>query len=155
MRSRAITGSLYTRHWSVNLLTAKMEKHPDLDNSVDDFNEEYEDLNSGARTSRDKTIIREALRQLATAHKIWTRELLISCQVEKPLVTLDELIAEITNSREMDRKHARSLLGKPDDSSLGDSGEVIATISTAQNSCTQHRSICKTPESGDINYSCS
>jgi hypothetical protein len=69
-------------------LTSKMEKYPDLDNYADDFDEEYEDLNSGARTSQDKEIIREALKQLAAAHKKWTRELLISCQVEKPLVTL-------------------------------------------------------------------
>ena len=90
MRSRRVTCSPHTRHWLVNLFDAKMDKYPDFDNSADDFDEEYEDLNSGARTSQDKTIIREALRQLAAAHKIWTTELLISCQVEKPLVTLDE-----------------------------------------------------------------
>ena len=130
MRSRRVTSSPHTRHWFVNLFDAKMEKYPNLNNSADDFDEEYKDLNSGARTSQDKKIIREALRQLAAAHKIWTRELLISCQVEKPLATLYELIAEIKNSREMDSKHAKSLLGKPDDSSLGDS-EVMSPRSCA------------------------
>jgi hypothetical protein len=65
-----------------------------------DLDEEFEDLNPGKRTTQDKAIIRETIRQYQLVQASWISLAMKDCNVDRPIMDINDLLDEVTKDFE-------------------------------------------------------